>query len=45
MFVPEKNVVIQRNMIIIVVADDPLTGTGVALCLAAITTSICFVIS
>lgn len=45
MFVPEKNVVIQRNMIIIVVADDPLTGTGVAVCLAAITTSICIVIS
>jgi hypothetical protein len=45
MFVPEKSVVIQQNMIIIVVADDPLTGTGVAVCLAAITTSMCIVIS
>ena len=33
----EKNVAIQRNMIVTVVADDPLTGTGVAVCLAAIT--------
>ena len=45
MFVPAKNVVIQRNMIITVVADDSLTGTAVAVCLAAITTSICIVIS
>jgi len=29
MFVPEKNVVIQRIMIIAAVADAPLTGTGV----------------
>jgi len=37
--------VIQRNTIFTVVADDPLSGTGVAVCLAAITTSICIVIS
>ena len=41
MFVPEKNVVIQRNVIIIVVADDLLTGTGLqCVWLAAITTVI-----
>ena len=45
MSVSDKNVVIQRNMIIIVVADDYLTGRWVAVCLAAITTSICIVIS
>jgi hypothetical protein len=45
MSVPEQNVVIQRNVIIIVVADDPLTGTEVAVCLAAITTSIYVIIS
>jgi hypothetical protein len=36
---------IQRNVINIVVADDPLTGTEVAVCLAAITTSMYVVIS
>ena len=45
MFVPENNAVIQRNMIIIVVTDDPLTGTGVEVSLTAVTTSVCVVIS
>jgi hypothetical protein len=47
MFVPEKNVVIQaRNVIIIVVADDLLIGTGLqCVWLAAITTVIYVVIA
>ena len=44
MFVSEKNVAIQWNMIITVVADDPLTGTGLQ-CVWHHNYSICIVIS